>query len=166
MVRLPEPRRDGEMNAKIRKWITGSKIETSNYLYWEAGTPGCIGDKRETSDTTGERSEPIPAPLHDAATPRPQQGRKRIDVKVKENAKKLKEELSLQFQYQLTQRRERPLVATDNELPRLPLWVSIFLGVSVPFLIAMVARELMKVRNWNWEDWVSNEPPHGHYYDP
>jgi hypothetical protein len=88
------------------------------------------------------------------------------DAHVNENARRLREELSLQFQNQLVRRRERPLPATENEPPRLPLWVTVFLGITVPFLIAMVARELIRIKSWELETWVSYEDFHRQYYEP
>ena len=152
-----------EMTVKIRKWMTRSEGgEPSNYLIC-AGEPGdllsslslrslSVVEEGETSSIAAGCNELHHASLRDACIERTLRMLISKNSSVNDNGRRLMEELSEDFQKQLVRRRERPLPpATENEILHLPLWVSIALSVSVPFLITMVVRELIRIKNLDLE---------------
>jgi hypothetical protein len=145
---------DQQMTLKARKWMTGSEgAEPSNYVICR--DPGdlllsmsrSLVEEGETSSIAEGCNELHHSPLHDACIERTLRILIHTNASVNDNGMKLMEELSENFQNQLIRRRERPLPpATENEVNHLPLWVSMLLTVSVPFLIAMVVRELIRIK--------------------
>ena len=156
---------DHKMTLKVRKWTTGSEGgEPSNYLICR--DPGdllvsisrSLVEEGETSSIAEGFNEIHHSPLHDACIERTLRMLIRNNASVNDNGRRLMEELSENFQNQLLRRRERPLPpATENEVNHLPLWVSMLLSVSVPFLIAMVVRELIRIKNLDLEGLAYDE---------
>jgi len=143
-----------KMTLIVRKWTRGSDDDPFEYPISDVDP---IPNKKSASTSNvseGETSvsnELNHVPLHDMPIRQTLQDLIRTDARIYENAKRLKEELSIQFHHQLLRRHERPLPITVNEGSHIPLWVTIVLGICVPLLIGMVVRELIRIKTWQLE---------------